>query len=56
MHYYITLTPDDNDTLFASCPALPECNEMYWNARLGERVAARGGDALWSEIVGNRGG
>lgn len=26
MHYYITLTPDDNDTLFASCPALPECN------------------------------
>lgn len=31
-------------------------NEMYWNARLGERVAARGGDALWSEIVGNRGG
>ncbi len=25
MHYYITLEPDSNDTLFASCPALPEC-------------------------------
>ncbi len=28
-------------------------NEVYWNARLGERIAAGGGDALWSGIVGS---
>jgi antitoxin HicB len=28
MHYYITLEPDSNDTLFATCPALPECNSF----------------------------
>ena len=30
-------------------------NEVYWNARLGARVAAGGGDALWPEVVGPRG-
>ena len=27
-------------------------NEVYWNARLGEAIAADGGDALWPGIVG----
>jgi len=30
-------------------------NEIYWNGHLGARVAAGGGDALWSELVGPRG-
>ncbi len=30
-------------------------NEVYWNARLGEAIAAEGGDALWPGIVGTSG-
>ena len=30
-------------------------NETYWNSRLGARMAARGGERLWPEIVGSGG-